>query len=281
MKKFITFPHSKVIYAITTIRLDVLEMLHAVFDLLDSANVENYDRLICIETISEADTVVHIEDDQIVATYSNMGEKNMCFIKIVEIIRNTLEFEDPWNPYHGTAIEFGEKTYVFLGASGSGKTTLAAFLGSQPKVSIVAEDMVLINYATLEIEVYDRPLLLRQNGYNVLKDKYNICFKNARPIQMSYETKIVTPFRPAITTKKYYAYCGIVLNLEDTSLKLQTITDTGKFILHSYLHNTIVKNIKSAVYLDKKLPLYKMHYKDLSEVYRMICHDNISAYIKD
>jgi hypothetical protein len=47
---------------------------------------------------------------------------------------------------HASAVEIGGQCYAFLGGSGAGKSTLAAFLGGQPGVRRVADDILPVGF---------------------------------------------------------------------------------------------------------------------------------------
>lgn len=269
MTKYIDFPHSIVNYSITSCSNELMSMMEAVYFLSDDNNM-TCDNTVNITVNQDPINVFVSRSGERIESFLNISNIHLCFIKITEIIRNTLEFENGWNPYHGTAISHEHITYVFLGESRSGKTTLAAYLANYRDMQIVAEDLVLINYNTFEIATYKRPLLLRSGGYNLLTKKYGIDFVDVRPINISYETKMLIQSNYANDNVKYYASCAIILELSKAPINIYPIKEKGRYLIHSYLHNTMLKNTVSAILIERQLPLYRMSYYDLAEVYKLI-----------
>jgi len=68
---------------------------------------------------------------------------------------------------HGAAVEWREKSYVFLAATTSGKTTLTSYL-VHCGCGYVTDDCVLLDRKTYEVHPFSTPLRLREGGLRVL-----------------------------------------------------------------------------------------------------------------
>ena len=269
MKKiYFTFPCSKVGFIVKTDSEEVLNFLNFFYHLeyyWDDRSTKN--SIVYIEALLDKKKIQLVQDSKYIGALDHITDATTMFLNINSIVRSKLKFYDGWNPYHGAAVNVGEHTFLFLGHTKSGKSTLTAFLANQQDATIISEDIVLINYDTLEVKPYCRPIILREGGFNILKDKYGFQLENFVALDFSFERKYVCSVKPPSDDLTYYATCSFVLALKNTDVNVEKVSRNEKYLLHSYTHNTLPQNIKSSIKLDRTLPMYRLEYCDLREVY--------------
>lgn len=185
-----------------------------------------------------------------------------------KFIRENLELEDDWNIYHGSTIKIKDKNYLLLGQTGTGKTTLSAYLKLKKHAEIISEDISIINCKTKEVVTNRQPLMLRKHSYDILNSEYScdisggvIKFNGKYVLEYSYDT---------FNTEKNYLDVAILLNRNENKCTIDRIYSEKEYILNSFLHVDIVKNIRYSVLLYERLNLFEMTYMDLDEAYKLL-----------
>lgn len=72
--------------------------------------------------------------------------------------------------WHGAAVEWQGRAYVFLAATTTGKTTLTSYL-VHSGFGYLTDDCVLLDRAELKVHPFSTPLHLREGGVAVLRDR--------------------------------------------------------------------------------------------------------------
>lgn len=204
----------------------------------------------------------------------SISSKNIeiIFSKILREIRNKIELKEGYNLYHASCVKIGEKVFMFVGESTSGKTTLTAYLSALNNTTILSEDITMVNYFTGEVVPLLRPLLIRNDSYQLLVNEYNLSFSETKLIRYNGgERVVVTKPKDNIKLKNSYSLNAILfLHLSPKNI---TITNNNSFedlLLHSYSSANIEKNLCSALHLYKRTPLYNLYYYDLRKAYENI-----------
>lgn len=186
---------------------------------------------------------------------------------INKLIRQNLEFDDFWIPYHGATLRIGDKIYMFLGSTGAGKTTLAVFLSKQPGVCLISEDITILNWKTTEVIKQIYPICIRSESYELLNKSYGC---NLRCSELNYNGKLLYWYNHnARMEGKYMLDKCFVLNRNNNqkAISCVTINSAMPYILNSYCNNDMIRNITSAQFLKDRKFLYQLTYGDLNTVY--------------
>lgn len=77
-------------------------------------------------------------------------------------------YDDNILAFHGAAVEWENKCYVFLASTTTGKTTLTSYL-TRSGCGYLTDDCVLLDRKSYMVYPFSMPLHLREGGVNVLK----------------------------------------------------------------------------------------------------------------
>lgn len=200
-------------------------------------------------------------------------QKQNCetaFCSIVAYIRNNIHLENDWFLYHGSCCVVGDKTYLFVGSSMSGKTTLTTFLDYQPRTITVSEDLSVINYKTREIESINRPFFLRPSSLELLESKYNIVIPTSGTCTYNINEKFFSNSNNIIPNISYKIDEILFLYLRNRAIEKQKCYEIENLLYNSYNANDITKSIYATNILANSVPMFKLYYYDLEEVYRYL-----------
>lgn len=75
--------------------------------------------------------------------------------------------------FHAAAVCSGDTGILIPGKSGAGKSTLAVWLATRG-YNYLTDELVHIPLDTQRIEAFTRPINLKQNGYRMLEDQFDI-----------------------------------------------------------------------------------------------------------
>lgn len=202
------------------------------------------------------------------AALDNNININFCVCMVMSLIREQLHFQSDWNAYHGSAVKIKDKCFLFLASTHSGKTTLTSFLSYQPYSEIISEDLAIINFNNQKIISINAPVFMRKNSYELLKEKYGIYFKDIKNTDYNMEQRFYTSENLIKHGIEYKIDAIFFLNLDcDATFSLVKTSDFTEMLLNCYCYNDILKNTCSSIKMMKNLPIYKMYYYDLREVY--------------
>lgn len=192
---------------------------------------------------------------------------------IVGFVRNNLQFENSWNAYHGSIVKVRDKIVLFLGHSGSGKSTLSTFLSTKPDSFVVSEDISVINTNTLECVYRYVPIALRKPSYNLLTKEYNCMLQI---LGDTYNDKFIYQY-PQVNIEKCVIDCCVLLNREKNTRtpRLSKVDGEKTYASNSFCHHTMFYNLKCAIKLSSRLPIYSMSYEDLNDAYEFLANYSI------
>jgi len=75
--------------------------------------------------------------------------------------------------FHAAAVCSGDTGVMIPGHSGAGKSTLAVWLATRG-FNYLTDELVHVPLGTRRIEAFTRPINLKQNGYRILEDEFDI-----------------------------------------------------------------------------------------------------------
>lgn len=258
----VTYPKTKIAFHIASHSAEVIKYFADFYLTITDEQAKDYKTFL---HIMHKENLVICNGQNITAT----SEASAISI-INKIIRQNLEFVDGWISYHGAAVQVEGKTYMFLGSTGAGKTTLATFLSQQPGVCLLSEDVTIINWTTLEVVKQIYPICLRSESYKLLAGFYG-CDLNCT--EMNYNRKYLYRYPQKLSEKQKYVLekCFLIDRIETIDEpKCTTMDSIMSYLLNSYCHTDMIRNITSAQYLNKKAILYKLSYNDLNKVYKYL-----------
>ena len=256
---YIYIPHSIKAYILNIQNAELYEILKIHFGSMISDSLRSH---LSTTIILEKNLVLYI-DEQII----NTVKPNIVGISyyILEYIRNDLQFEDEWNGLHGSAVILENKCYLLLAPTHSGKTTLVTYLTQKKNAFLVTEDLAVINYNNFCVYSIQRPLLLRPNAYDILKDDYNLIMNNTSVVKHNFEERIfvVSNHVDANTTVKIDNI--VILNLNPVKQNINISSDINDIIFNSYCYTNIKKNVCSALRIIKNISIYNMNFYNFDE----------------
>ena len=263
-KMKISFPHAVESFWICCDN----EKLVSLLEIYYGSMMEYVDKIGVIALCYINDTFFIKED----SSKHNIQKKTfeIAFCNIVAYIRHNVHLEKDWFFYHGSCAVVGNKTYLFLGSSRAGKTTLTTFLNHQSLTTTVSEDICIINYNTCEVESIKRPFFLRPDAYMMLKTNYNIEIPINGSCIYNINEKIITNSNNIVPNITYKIDEILFLHLREGTVKKQKCEDINELLYNSYNTKDINKGIYVSNILCKSVPMFKLYYYDLNEVYQFL-----------
>lgn len=262
MKILFSYPHSTVLFELVLTSNVVIEYFSRFY--IDNPN-KTADRVVTIKQNSLEKTVVCGMESV------NYDNDTIAIVRICEYIRVNMLFEEGWTALHGSAISILDKNYLFLGHTGAGKTTLSAYLSIQNGVDIISEDIVIINIHTLECIHRKSPMSLRAGGYDILKNEYS-CQLHIDGVLPNGKLIYVPPSYEA-KEKYYISSCFLLVRKDNINVSAELIEGELNYILNSFCFNNMKYNIKCAIALSKKLPMYRFNYSNLDQALEFLSNN--------
>lgn len=268
---FINFPHALHIFKVVAEESEVIDRIK-----------DYYGSTVCFEIDSDENCIVQlqvlgdrllvIKNKEIIADTEVGSDIDNITCSIYYHIRKNLFFCDGWAAYHGSCANINGYTYLFIGPSKAGKTTLSAYLSYQPNVTMISEDMLIVNYKTRQIVPINRQLYIRPHGYELLTQTYGITFENAQFVIFNKSERVFCcPCNNTQITQPIYKVDIILfIFLENTKVYFEQNSCQNDLIENFYSPNDIKKSIHSSYQLTKLVPMYNMHYYNLNEVYKTL-----------
>ena len=146
----------------------------------------------------------HVEITKASGEYRFSSPVNTSVVKdpmlaLTSFIYSSIPFAESVLPFHGAALSYGGKAYLFLAPTCGGKTTLAAYL-LHCGCGYLSDDCILVDKATLHVHPSATPLHLREGGYAVLQKLHaqpaeTYSLKTPRDMRIAYtpENTVQTP----------------------------------------------------------------------------------------
>ena len=185
-----------------------------------------------------------------------------AIITITGIIRQNLKFSCDWNAIHGSIIQIKSKNILFIGQTHAGKSTLAAYLSLQSDALIMSEDVSIINCKTLEFVCWPTPIFLRPKGADILANCYDCQLPE---MDRAYNDKLIFRYPDSKNVDNVKLNACFLLNRipEMKDPEIVPVLSEEKYAENFFLHHTMFYNIKCAVALYNKLPIYELRYENL------------------
>lgn len=208
-------------------------------------------------------------DTELIINHKKIFVKKIdeAILLINRYIRNNISFINNWNAYHASSVVIEKKAFMLMGESGAGKTTLTAYLNIMFGVTVLTEDMTIINCNSCEIVPQNVALALRENSINLLSDQYGCDIRK----KCRYHNKrfIYTPSIEEDAHKYNIARVCYVLRREPGRKKVEKkkIDSSFVFIKNSYCSQNIWLNIELAQKIYDQIDAYELYYDDLNMVY--------------
>lgn len=265
IKRFsISFPHATTSFGICCDNVKLTNLLEMYY----GSMFENVDKVNAVELCYLNEIFCVKKGGKLYNAQTQTCETAFC--SIVAYIRNNIHVENDWFLYHGSCSVVGEKVYLFIGSSMSGKTTLTTFLEFQPKTITVTEDLSAINFETCEIESINRPFFLRPSSFELLQSKYNIAIPANGTCTYNVNEKIIANFNSIIPNVTYKIDEILFLCLREGAVEKKKCNEFEDLLYNSYNANDITKSIYATHILASSVPMFKLYYYDLNEVYNYL-----------
>ncbi|MBQ4047954.1 MAG: hypothetical protein IJC93_06235 [Clostridia bacterium] len=87
--------------------------------------------------------------------------------RLDQLIFERNSYDDTVLAFHGAAVAWQKKAYLFLASTTSGKTTLAAYLAANG-FDYITDDCILLNRTDFSVTPFPTPIHLRHGGMEVL-----------------------------------------------------------------------------------------------------------------
>lgn len=261
----ISFPHSVKDFFVSSDNDKLLHLLEVYYGSLYLLEREVICDTFC-DTICYIDGFFYLKNG-IKCSKMQIQSCEVAFCNIVMYIRNNIQMLDDWFIYHGSCSVIGNKTYLFIGSTMSGKTTLSAYLDCQQFSKTVSEDISVVNIKAQEIVSIKRSFFLRPASVELLTTSYGMNISTNGTCTYNINEKIIASPNSIIPNKLYKIDEILFLNLNKGYAKKQRCEDIKDLIVNSYNLNDINKNVYSSTTLGKYIPMYKLYYYDLREVY--------------
>lgn len=251
------FPYSHKAILIETELEDVLKSLELYYGFMSCDSNTKYDEEIRI-ACERIDDIYYVKCGN---KKSVVSSKNNLIANVTDIIRQKLSFCDGWCAYHGVALKYKGANIICLGESGAGKTTLAVYFSELPGAFVISEDIVLINYKENKVATVKRPMFVRQNSYDVLREEYNIKI-NAEYSEL-YDRYIYLP-KHLSHGKEHKIDLITVIQRQSEGAKMVLIEDpVESLVSNSFLYNNIAHNIYSSFKIAENNQVYNLKYSSL------------------
>ena len=163
-------------------------------------------------------------------------------------------------------MKYHENIIAFLAQRGTGKTTLSAYLSQDVNWQIISEDMLIVNYNTLDLYASARKLLLRENALEILC-KYGFSLEyEYNKIMNRYLLKECSEGSSGNNIMQKLTHIAF---LERSLKKTPAITtihedSVGDILVNTLCPYQIKNNLTGAHELNKKCSKFHIQYEDMS-----------------
>ena len=196
-------------------------------------------------------------------------------IKEVEhILSASKKYPDNILSFHGAAIECNGRLYVLLGPTMCGKSTLTCYLTTKG-CGYVSEDSILIDKQTFCVYPFDRPLRLRQGGYDVLTSM-NIPLENCEIVTSEDWLRYVfTPSLCVTDALPVHKILFIMRGKINSIYNLSTVSAVQKLMLSPLFDYPITCEYILWLKQFASDKCFSIMYKDMEYLYNLIVNESI------
>lgn len=279
MNKYcIVFPFSDIKYlVISEISLDNVCNMFYFDDKNSYSNFKaNYIIVYCKKTIK----IINLSNGEIRSTTCNANKFEIA-VKIAGAVKSTVKCKENWMCFHGAMFIINNKAYALLGKSFEGKSTLSAFL-SKKNIDVVNDDFFAVHIPDCRAVSYYRPFMLRENTLNLLDTKYNLkIFNDCKLVyfddykryllENEYTCRDISDRATCILEKIY-----ILNRTKDDNIIVTSYVEDKilELIQNSYISENIKQIIILAAKISKKIPIIKLHYQNLDQLYHFLIENH-------
>lgn len=193
-----------------------------------------------------------------------------CVQEILNIIYSTSSVCDYILPIHAAAIAKNDNVFLFLGNTKAGKSTMITYLCKRWGYEYLTDDAIFFNKETLSIMNYYKPIMLRPDSINILKNNGVVLDDVINLKWGAVDRFLVKIDRPDTRNYKLAGILNISRGKANRVAKKQK-SETFNLLLNSLLYAEkmsigLLNCIKKLSYCD----CYQLSYKDLSFVKEVI-----------
>lgn len=105
--------------------------------------------------------------------YSGDCRTTLARTLVEKTLYSLVDKDDSGLAFHAAAVCSGDTGVLIPGHSGAGKSTLAVWLATRG-FNYLTDELVHIPLGTSRIEAFTRPINLKQNGYRMLEEEFDI-----------------------------------------------------------------------------------------------------------
>lgn len=183
---------------------------------------------------------------------------------IMHTIHGVLIPDDGFAFLHGAALSKNGNAFLLLGETQAGKSTMSAYL-TLSDYKYITDDKIIFKLSDFKLNMYNRPLHLRDGGLEVLKR----IFGDKIPVKQHRYSKdlrwLLNVEQEVEDSDKYIKVIFILNRNENSENKITELSTQEAFDLifkNSYCSANVVKNAIATANFNSRLKTYRLDYSE-------------------